>query len=169
MRRFCIYCGKLTESKKQNLLVCELGHENWLNPATAVAACVLRGNEMLFGTRQIEPRNGGLTIPGGFLELGESFERAILREVKEEAGIEGKIIAYLGSYAVDYDDIEKPVVVPVFVLEIAHGTVTPADDLGGEAIWRSLDDLPKKEELSWEWQADMFKDLLAWRQTQRNG
>lgn len=42
--------------------------------------------------RAIPPREGYWNLPAGFLENGETIQEGALREAKEEAGIEGRII-----------------------------------------------------------------------------
>ncbi|WP_329129293.1 NUDIX domain-containing protein [Streptomyces sp. NBC_01476] len=37
--------------------------------------------------RTIEPRRGRLALPGGFIDFGESWEHAVVRELAEETGI----------------------------------------------------------------------------------
>ncbi|MCT9935404.1 NUDIX domain-containing protein [Planotetraspora sp. A-T 1434] len=37
--------------------------------------------------RDIEPHRGGLALPGGFIDIGESWQQAAVRELHEETGI----------------------------------------------------------------------------------
>ncbi|MFJ4966963.1 NUDIX domain-containing protein [Streptomyces sp. NPDC088729] len=39
-------------------------------------------------TRTIEPRKGGTALPGGFIDHAEDWRRAVVRELREETGIE---------------------------------------------------------------------------------
>jgi len=41
----------------------------------------------------------GIAIPGGFVEVGESCEEALIREMKEETGLDVEIIKLLGVYS----------------------------------------------------------------------
>jgi ADP-ribose pyrophosphatase YjhB (NUDIX family) len=62
------------------------GAVHYLNP-NIVAACIATfAGRVLLCRRAIEPFAGLWTIPGGYLELGETLEEAARRETAEEAG-----------------------------------------------------------------------------------
>lgn len=55
-------------------------------------------NEVLLVKRGIEPGYGKWALPGGYLDWDESLEEGVIREVKEETGIETKIERMLNFY-----------------------------------------------------------------------
>ncbi len=57
-------------------------------PIVGVGAVVLEGNRVLLVRRGNEPLKGEWSIPGGALELGETLEAGVRREVAEETGLE---------------------------------------------------------------------------------
>lgn len=45
-----------------------------------------------------ERADGGWCLPGGYLEFGETYAEAVVREMKEDAGLDVEIIQSLGMY-----------------------------------------------------------------------
>lgn len=56
-------------------------------PTVAVGAIVIDEGDLLLVRRDREPAKGCWSLPGGKLELGESLEEALRREVLEETGL----------------------------------------------------------------------------------
>ncbi|MFF7206577.1 NUDIX domain-containing protein [Streptomyces sp. NPDC008141] len=46
------------------------------------------GTGLVVITRTVEPRRGGIALPGGFIDFGEDWQHAVVRELKEETGID---------------------------------------------------------------------------------
>ncbi|MGI5448598.1 NUDIX domain-containing protein [Streptomyces sp. CA-243310] len=46
------------------------------------------GTGLVVITRTIEPALGGVALPGGFIDFGEDWREAVVRELREETGIE---------------------------------------------------------------------------------
>ena len=67
----------------------------WAQPSLAVDAVAIRGDEVLLIRRGKEPWKGMLAFPGGFVDKGEDPEVAVIRELKEECGIDGKVLHLL--------------------------------------------------------------------------
>jgi 8-oxo-dGTP diphosphatase len=88
--------------------------------------------------RRYEPL--GYALPGGFVEVGETVEKAVLREVKEETGLDAQIVKLLGVYSEPNRDPRFHVVSVVFVLD-AYGEPKGGDD-AKKALVFPLEDLP---------------------------
>jgi len=96
--QFCGRCGvplrTRTAERAKECPQCGLLHFPRLAPAIIVL--VERGNQLLLArSRHFMP--GMYSVLAGFVEPGESLEEAVVREVKEEVGIEIKDIKYFGS------------------------------------------------------------------------
>jgi len=96
---YCPECGTqgLTHLKKSVICpVCLL--ELYFNPCAAVVAVILNPQGQLLVTiRDLDPNQGAWDLPGGFVDPGETAEKAIAREIQEELGVTLKTLNYLGS------------------------------------------------------------------------
>ena len=57
-------------------------------PIVGVGALIFRRGRILMAQRGKEPLKGWWSLPGGALELGESLDAGVRREVREETGLE---------------------------------------------------------------------------------
>jgi len=57
-------------------------------PVVGVGAIILDGDKILLEKRKNDPSKGKWTVPGGLVELGETVEHAVVREVNEETRLE---------------------------------------------------------------------------------
>lgn len=101
--RYCPRCGKELQNAERGgkpRLVCPdaaCGYVFWDNPAPVVAAIVEYEGQVLLVRNVAWPENWyGLVT--GFLEKGEKPEQAVLRELKEETGLDAAEAHYIGAY-----------------------------------------------------------------------
>lgn len=100
---YCLKCGSQTIKKEidgADRFVCSQGDcdfTHWNNPVPVVAALVKHENDYLLARNTAWPENI-FSLITGYLEPGESVESAVLREVKEELGLSGKINHFLGCH-----------------------------------------------------------------------
>lgn len=87
---FCGACGEKFVPTEQSFPRrcdrCDM--MTYVNP-TPVAVLLLPVSDGLLAIRRsIEPQRGGLALPGGFIDIGESWQAAAVRELREETGIQ---------------------------------------------------------------------------------
>ncbi len=84
----------------------------------------------LFIVRAKDPAKGMLGLPGGFIDVGETAEEGLCREVLEEVGLKLKewkfLCSELNSY--DYKGVTYPVVDLFFVCRVEEGAAAEALD-----------------------------------------
>ena len=100
---YCSECGSRVEAlsldgaTRYKCINDECSQVYWNNPTPVVAALVkLDGKYVIARNRQWP--DGIFSLITGYLEAGEEVEPAVLREVSEELGLDGKVINYLGHH-----------------------------------------------------------------------
>lgn len=92
--QYCIRCGasvslRIPAGDSLPRHVCQTcGHIHYENPRLVVCCVAEWEGKILLCRRAIEPRHGYWTLPGGFMENGETTAEAAIRETREEAGAE---------------------------------------------------------------------------------
>ncbi len=66
------------------------------HPEAGVGVIVMRDGKFLVLQRQGSHGEGTWSVPGGWMELGESFEQASVREIDEETGMKIKNVRFAG-------------------------------------------------------------------------
>jgi 8-oxo-dGTP diphosphatase len=61
-------------------------------PVVGVGAVVVREGSVLLIKRAAEPLAGRWTLPGGAVEIGETLEEAVVRELREETGLTVRVL-----------------------------------------------------------------------------
>lgn len=139
--KYCPVCGsahfEVHNFKSKKCRDC--GFTYYANPCSATAAFIVNDNdEMLVVRRAKEPAKGTLDLPGGFVDMGETVEEGMIREIKEETGLDVTNIQYLfsspnvyvysgmGVHTLDMDYLAR-----------VHGSVPAikAADDAAEALW----------------------------------
>jgi len=100
-KRFCPLCGgkleRISREGRMRLYCRQCDRILYENPLPATAAVVLENKQhLLLVKRAMEPARGEWCLPGGFVELDETPEQGVLRELHEETGLEGKVNHLIG-------------------------------------------------------------------------
>jgi len=103
-----------------------------VHPLPGVGAVVWNGAEVLLERRGRPPGQGHWAIPGGLIEIGETAEEAVRREVFEECGIEIAVGPVLGLFEPIQRDTDGRIryhyVVVDFLARYVRGEVRVGDD-----------------------------------------
>ncbi len=66
---------------------------------TVDAVILCEDGSIVLIKRKYDPYKDSWALPGGFVELGETVDSAVVREAKEETGLEVEIISLVGVYS----------------------------------------------------------------------
>jgi ADP-ribose pyrophosphatase YjhB (NUDIX family) len=113
-------------------------------PVVGVGAVVLDGDRVLLVKRGHEPLKGQWSLPGGGVEIGETLEAAVAREVLEETGLDievGPIVEVLDRISRDGGgNVEHHFVLVDFVSRALRGVLRGSSD-ADDAEWVPIDRL----------------------------
>jgi len=127
---------------------------------------VVRGDE----TVVIVPRKPGpegqstLALPKGHPDAGETMEDAATREVREETGIQGRLLRRLGDVEYRYrrrNGKPRPKKVTFYLFEYLSGDVADHDHEVEEALWMPLEEA--RSALTFPGEREMVERALALR------
>ncbi|MFX0167850.1 MAG: NUDIX domain-containing protein [Candidatus Hodarchaeota archaeon] len=97
-------------------------------PMLAVDAVIyLNDNRLVLIARKNAPFKGWWALPGGIVEVGETVEQAIIREVREETGLEIELQNLVGVFSNPDRDPRGHIVSIAFLAtriggDLAHGS-----------------------------------------------
>jgi ADP-ribose pyrophosphatase YjhB (NUDIX family) len=121
-------------------------------PIAGVGAVIFSGENILLVRRGHEPSKGRWGLPGGVVELGESVERTIVREVEEETGIRVKPLRLLTVLdSISKDDggkIRFHYILSEFLCEDLGGELQASSDVS-DAGWFQVNGLESLEMSRW--------------------
>jgi 8-oxo-dGTP diphosphatase len=123
----------------------------WSNPIPAVGVVCIRSDAVLLIRRGAAPRLGEWSLPGGRIEPGEGIRAAALRELREETGVEARLIGLIDVVDGVFPDAGRHYVLIDFAAEWFSGEPTAGDDAAEAAFF------PVSEALN----------LVAWSETRR--
>ncbi len=138
--RFCGRCGQPTSvtpgERARRCTVCRTPFYPRISPA--VIMLITRGDRMLLARNARFP-GAFFSALAGFVDVGESLEETVAREVKEEVGLEIQTPRYFGSQPWPYG---RSLMVG-FTAEYASGDIQVDGEEIAEAAWFGVDELPR--------------------------
>ena len=141
--KFCGVCGNVTiRGDKERSIVCpKCGNVVYPRISPVVIVAVRNGDKLLMA-HNIDNPNPRLFLISGFVEVGESLEQAVHREVLEEAGLRVKNVRYFGSQPWPFSDS----LIAGFTAELdGDDTIHMQKEELSEAMWVRRDDIPEYE------------------------
>lgn len=137
---YCGCCGRLMDfSDRERAMICpDCGNTQYPRISPVIMAAVTDGERLLV-TRYAGRPYKGLALIAGFVEIGESLEQALKREVMEEVGLEVKELRYFGSQPWGFSDS----VISGFFTKLSGSDRVRLDrDELSEAVWLSREEIP---------------------------
>ena len=114
-----------------------------IRPELCVGAIAIIDGKILLVKRKTEPEIGKWSIPGGHVDIGESLESAVERELYEETGLRGKCKIFVGSGEVISGNSHKVILDFEVVIE-GNSEPIPATDAVASK-WIPLEDINSLE------------------------
>jgi 8-oxo-dGTP diphosphatase len=136
------------------------------NPVPAVDFLIPKDNnsKILLVRRKNDPFKGMLSIPGGFVNEGETAEDAMMREAKEETSLVVKPIAILGVYSDPQRDPRMHTISVTFVTRIVEGNEDARDDAAALQwinVEDELDSLIQSKQIAFD-HSKILNDYKKW-------
>ena len=143
LNKFCGRCGNVTiRGDHERSIICpKCGNVVYPRISPVVIVAVRNGDKLLMA-HNIDNPNPRLFLISGFVEVGESLEQAVHREVMEEAGLRVKNIRYFGSQPWPFSDS----LIAGFTAELdGDDTIRMQQEELSEAMWVKREDIPEYE------------------------
>ena len=142
--KYCPKCGsshfEIHNEKSKHCADC--GFTYYFNSSAATVAFILNSrNELLVCRRAKDPAKGTLDLSGGFIDMCETAEEGVAREVKEETGLEVVKAEYLFSYPNTYlySGFLVHTMDMFFLCRVENDSILEAMDDVAETFWMPLD------------------------------
>ena len=158
--KFCPLCGGLLENRllkagdPERLVCTACGYVYYIDPKLAVLALVPYEGGLVMVRRSIEPGYGLWVVPGGFVDVGEKVEEAVVRETREEASLNVRVVRLLNVHSYRH----SRTVVLSFITEYLSGVLAAGDE-EMEARVFSRGEIPW-EQIAFRSTADAVKEYL---------
>ncbi|MGL4085564.1 NAD(+) diphosphatase, partial [Escherichia coli] len=137
--KYCGYCGhEMYPSKTEWAMLCSHCRERYYPQIAPCIIVAIRRDDSILLAQHTRHRNGVHTVLAGFVEVGETLEQAVAREVMEESGIKVKNLRYVTSQPWPFPQS----LMTAFMAEYDSGEIVidPKELL--EANWYRYDDFP---------------------------
>ena len=128
--KYCPQCGgeleeRLLKPGEPQRLVCRAcGFVFYIDPKLAVIGLVPLNGGLVLVRRAIDPGYGLWVVPGGFVDVGETLEQAVVRETLEETLLQVEVVRLLNIYSYK----QSRTVVVAYITRHLAGELTAGDE-----------------------------------------
>lgn len=147
---YCPKCGSshfnINNEKSKKCADC--GFVYYFNSSAATVAFILNEkNELLVCRRAKEPAKGTLDMTGGFIDMYETGEEGVAREVKEETGLTVTDARYLFSLPnlYEYSGFTVHTLDMFFLCKVKDTSILDAKDDVADCFFMPLDKINPEE------------------------
>ncbi len=142
---FCLRCGsRLEQAQRFGKLrpVCpECGYIHFIDPKVAVAALIVQDSQVLLVRRANDPLRGLWTLPAGFVDADEDPVEAVVRECREETGLDVRVTGLL-DVLYGREHPRGADILIAYQAQVISGSLTASDDVDASGFF-ALDALPQ--------------------------
>ena len=148
--KYCPLCGSphFEENNEKSKRCADCGFVYYFNSSAATVAFILNGKgELLVCRRAKEPAKGTLDLAGGFIDMYETGEQGVAREVLEETGLEVSQATYLFSIPNTYlfSGFLVHTLDQFFLCKVKDDSCLRAMDDVAESFWLPLSEVNPEE------------------------
>lgn len=137
--QFCGYCGhEMVASKTEWAMLCSHCRERYYPQIAPCIIVAIRRKDHILLAQHNRHRHGVYTVLAGFVEVGETLEQAVAREVMEESQIHVRNLRYVTSQPWPFPQS----LMTAFMAEYDHGEIVIDPRELIDAGWYRYDQLP---------------------------
>ena len=155
--KYCYQCSKSLSLKNIDnnyIPYCEKCEKLFYSdPKLVVVVLVEHNNKLVLIKRSFEPAMGRWCFPSGYVNKGEKVEKAAIREVKEETGLDIIIKEFIGLYSSD----DNPVIIAAFSAKSIGGKLYS----GFETDAVDLIEIDSLSDFPFEFDKNIYNDYLS--------
>lgn len=163
--KYCPNCGAPVvwrlEAGRERATCPHCGFIHYEDPKLVAVAVIPVDGKLVLGRRGIEPRIGFWSLPGGYVNRGESVEAALVREVEEETCLRVEPEQLLSLYS----EADNPVVLAAYVARPVGGSLRVGEEVTEVGLFEptALPDLAFKND------ERILADWLSYERAPKNG